>query len=171
MDDSLQYQGGPIKEEAKYRPFVLKRLTDMEPQTKKELPYGLETANRLKEDIFNNIEMLFNSRSHTASGEMGEWADVEDSVLGFGVKDFCGRTSSDDYKEELRQHITKQLRIFEPRLDPASITVDFSQEKDGSVLEYSIGGVIRVKEVNEEVKFFSNLDLESGNASLSMADE
>jgi type VI secretion system protein ImpF len=171
MDNGLQYRSGPVKEEAKYRPFVLKRLTDMEPQTKKELSYGLETSNQLKEDIFNNIEMLFNSRSHTASGEAGGRVDVEDSVLGFGVRDFCGRTSSDDYREELRQHIMKQLRVFEPRLDPSSITVDFSQEKSGSVLEYSISGIIQVKEVNEEVKFFSSLDLESGNASISIPDE
>jgi type VI secretion system protein ImpF len=171
MDDSLQYRGEPVKEEAKYRPFVLKRLTDTEPQIKKELSYALATVKQLKEDIFNNIEMLFNSRSHASSGEAGRHEDVENSVLGFGIRDFCGKTSSGDYKEELRRHIMKQLRIFEPRLDPSSITVDFSQEKDGSILEYMIGGVIQVKEVNEEVKFFSNLDLESGNASLSMADE
>jgi type VI secretion system protein ImpF len=171
MDNSLQYRSGPVKEEAKYRPFVLKRLTDMEPQTKRELPYGLETVNQLKEDIFNNIEMLFNSRSHAASGEAGGWVEVENSVLGFGVKDFCGRTSSDDYREELRQHIMKQLRVFEPRLDPSSLTVDFSQERDGSILEYAISGVIKAKEVNEEVKFFSSLDLESGSASLSITDE
>jgi type VI secretion system protein ImpF len=171
MDNSLQYIRGPVKEDAKYRPFVLKRLTDMEPQIKKELPYGLATVKQLKEDIFDNIEMLFNSRSHAAFGEVGEYADIENSVLGFGIRDFCGKTSSGDYKEELRQHIMKQLRIFEPRLDPSSIIVDFSQEKDGSILEYMISGIIRIKEVNEEVKFFSNLDLESGNASLSVADE
>jgi type VI secretion system protein ImpF len=171
MDKNSQSLSSPVKEDAKYRPFVLKRLTDMEPQTKKELPYGLATIKQLKEDIFYNIEMLFNSRSHTLSGEAGWCADVESSVLGFGIRDFCGKTSSGDYKEELRQHIIKQLRTFEPRLDPSSVTVDFSQEKDGSTLEYMIGGTIRIKEVNEEVKFFSNLDLESGNASLSMAEE
>jgi type VI secretion system protein ImpF len=171
MDNSLQYQRGSVKEEAKYRPFILKRLTDTEPQKKKELPYGLTTVKQLKEDIFNSIEMLFNSRSHASSGEVGGYADVENSVLGFGIRDFCGKTSSGDYKEELRRHIMRQLQIFEPRLDPSSIAVNFSQEKDGSILEYMISGVIRIKEVSEELKFFSNLDLESGNASLSVADE
>ncbi|MDR1469215.1 MAG: GPW/gp25 family protein [Spirochaetaceae bacterium] len=171
MDDGLQYLKGPVKEDVKYRPFILKRLTDTEPQIKKELPYGLATAKQLKEDIFDNIEMLFFSRSHAGFGELGDDAEVGNSVLGYGIQDFCGKTVSGDYKEELRQHIMKQIRTFEPRLDPSSVIVDFSQERDGSILEYVIGGVIKVKEVNEEVKFFSRLDIESGIASLSVADE
>ncbi|MDR1948637.1 MAG: type VI secretion system baseplate subunit TssE [Spirochaetaceae bacterium] len=171
MDNSLQYQRGPVKEEAKYRPFILRRLTDMEPQVKKEAPVGLVTVKQLKEDIFNNIEMLFNSRCHTTFEELKNYGDVENSVLGFGIKDFCGRTNAGDYKEILRQHIIKQLRTFEPRLEPSSISVDFSQEKYGAVLEYEISGVIRLKEADDEVRFFSNLDLESGNASLFIAED
>jgi type VI secretion system protein ImpF len=171
MDNGLQYSSGVVKEEAKYRPFVLRRLTDMEPQEKKEPALGLVTVRQLKEDIFTNIEMLFNSRCHTVTGELKAFSEVEDSVLGFGIKDFCGKTSVDSYREEMRRHILKQLRIFEPRLEPSSITVEFSEENSGFLLEYEIGGVIRLKEVGEEVKFFSNLDLESGAAVLYTADE
>ncbi|MDR2630384.1 MAG: type VI secretion system baseplate subunit TssE [Spirochaetaceae bacterium] len=170
MDDSLQYTRGPVKEEAKYRPFVLRRLTDMEPQEKKEPVLGLVTIKQLKEDIFNNIEMLFNSRCHTVTEEF-KGADVENSVLGFGIKDFCGKTSVDAYREEMRQHIVKQIQTFEPRLAPSSISVSFSEKKSGFLLEYEISGIVQVKEANEEVKFFSNLDLESGNASLYKVDE
>jgi type VI secretion system protein ImpF len=171
MDDSLQYVSGPVKENAKYRPFVLKRLTDKEPQVKKEVSYGLATVKQLKEDVFDNIEMLFFSRSHAASGEVGNDTEVENSVLGFGIRDFCGKTVSDDYKEELRRHIKRQIRIFEPRLAPSSIVVDFVQERDGSILEFVISGTIQAKEVTEEFKFLSSLNLESGTASLSMADD
>jgi type VI secretion system lysozyme-like protein len=171
MDNSLQYIGELAKEEAKYRPFVLRRLTDMEPQEKKEPVLGLVTAKQIKEDIFTNIEMLFNSRCHTVTGELKIFSEVEDSVLGFGIKDFCGKTGIDSYKEEMRQHILKQLRIFEPRLEPSSITVEFSEGKNGFLLEYEISGIVRLKEVDEEVKFFSNLDLESGTAVLYTADE
>jgi type VI secretion system protein ImpF len=171
MDDTLQYRRGPVKEEAKYWPFILRRLTDMEPQEKREAPVGLVTVKQLKEDIFHNIEMLFNSRCHTTFDNFKGHEDIENSVLGFGIKDFCGKTNNGDYKESLRRHIVKQLRIFEPRLEPASIQVTFSQEKSGAVLEYSIGGTILLKEVDEEVRFFSNLNLESGNASLYIADD
>ncbi|MDR3160107.1 MAG: GPW/gp25 family protein [Spirochaetaceae bacterium] len=176
MDDGLQYSREPVKEEAKYRPFILRRLTDMEPQEKREPAVGLVTAKQLKEDIFANIEMLFNSRCHTVTAAMDAWgskgsSDVEDSVLGFGIKDFCGKTGLDSYKEEMRQHIIKQLRIFEPRLEPSSLSVEFSEKKSGFLLEYEISGIIRLKEVGEEVKFFSNLDLESGTAALYAADE
>jgi type VI secretion system lysozyme-like protein len=171
MDNSLQYSREPVQEEAKYRPFVLRRLTDMEPQEKKESVTGLVTAKQLKEDIFTNIEMLFNSRCHTLTEGLKGSSDVEDSVLGFGIKDFCGKTSLDNYKEEMRQHLLKQLRTFEPRLEPSSLNVEFPEKESGFLLEYAISGIIRLKEADEEVKFFSNLDLESGSAALYVADD
>jgi type VI secretion system lysozyme-like protein len=171
MDDGLQYSRGTVKEDAKYRPFVLRRLTDMEPQEKKESIVGLVTAKQLKEDIFANVEMLLNSRCHTVTGGFKDFSEVEDSVLGFGIKDFCGKTGLDSYKEELRQHLLRQLRLFEPRLDSSSIRVEASEKETGFLLEYEISGIIRLKEVDEEVKFFSHLDLESGSAVLYVADE
>lgn len=140
----------------------------MEPHKKSEPPMGLVTAEQLKADIFANIEMIFNSRRRITAENFFGCVEVENSVLGFGITDFCGKTKSEDYREEMRQHILKMLRLFEPRLEPSSITVNFSQEKDGSILEFAIGGVIRLIEVNEEVLFLSSLDLESGNASLSI---
>jgi type VI secretion system protein ImpF len=171
MNDGLQYSRGPVKEDAKYRPFILRRLTDTAPQEKKESTAGLVTVKQLKEDIFANIEMLFNSRCHTVTGGLKGYSDVEDSVLGFGIRDFCGKTGLDSYKEEMRQHILRQLQIFEPRLEPGSINVEFSDKEAGFLLKYGISGVIRLKEVDEEVKFLSNLDLESGTAVLYAADE
>jgi len=156
------------KEEILYKPFTLKRLTDYDPSVKSEGSGSLITGKQLKEDIFDNVDMLFNSRSHASLADLGGYKEVEESVLAYGVMDFCGRQSSTASRDTLRAHIFKQLRLFEPRLDPASLAVEFkdAEKGDSTSVEYRISGVIKVKGVDEEIAFISRLNLESGNAEL-----
>jgi type VI secretion system lysozyme-like protein len=168
MPETGQYYKGPTKEEARYKPFTLKRLTDFDPAGRPEGPESLITGRQLKEDVFENLDMLFNSRSHAGLADLKGYEDVEDSVLGYGISDFCGRQSSTASREALRAHIFKQIGLFEPRLDPASISIELLDAKggDSTSMEFRIGGYIRTKEVSEEISFISKLNLESGNAEL-----
>ena len=157
------------KEDVRYKPYVLRRLTDFEPYEKKERSQNVITEKQVKEDIFKNIEMLFSSRSHPSLKELKDYEDVEDSVLGYGISDYCGRINSDLSREMLLEHIQKQIRVFEPRLSPDSIRVDFANPDASmrSLLELRISGIVTVSQVNEEVVFISHLDLETGGTSLS----
>ena len=164
-----------IKEESLYKPYTLKRLTDYDPSEQSEGSGGLITGKQLKEDIFENIDMLFNSRSHATSTDFKGYAaeasgEIEQSVLGYGIADFCGRQSSTASRDSLRELIFSQLRFFEPRLDPATLSIDLQDVKggDSTSIEFKISGNIKVKEVNEEVSFVSRLNLESGSAELRM---
>ena len=159
---------GTAKEDVLYKPFTLKRLTDHDPYAQSEGHGTLITVKQLREDVFDNIDMLFNSRSHASLADLKGCQELEESVLGFGITDFCGRQSSTASREALREHIAAQIRLFEPRLDPDSIVVEFrdEQEGDSTSLEFRISGNIKVKEVNEEIAFISRLNLESGNADL-----
>jgi type VI secretion system lysozyme-like protein len=159
------------KEDARYKPYVFKRLTDLEPYEKTERIQNVITEKQVKEDIFKNIEMLFASRSHPSLKELKGYEDVENSVLGYGISDYCGRINSDLSRETLLEHIRKQIRVFEPRLAPDSIRVHFANPEAAmrSMLELRISGVVTVSQVNEEVVFISHLDLETGTTSLSYA--
>jgi type VI secretion system lysozyme-like protein len=160
------------KEDARYKPYVLKRLTDDAPYEKKEVLSAVITEKQVKEDVFRNIEMLFCSRSHPSLEELGGYADLENSVLGYGISDYCGKICGDDDREFLLAHIKKQIQDFEPRLAPDSINVKFANADAAmrSLLELRISGYVRVGQVNEEMLFISRLDLETGNASLSYED-
>jgi type VI secretion system lysozyme-like protein len=166
--NNSQYHKDFVKEDVQYKPYSLKRLTDYEPSEKIERNQSLISEKQLKEDIFENIDMLFNSRSHAGLEDLRGYEDVEDSVLGYGISDFCGRQSSTASREDLRAHISKQIGLFESRLDPASINVELLDTKGGDAtsMEFRIGGIIRTKEVNQEISFISKLNLESGNAEL-----
>lgn len=156
------------KEDARYWPCLLRRLTDFEPEEKKENFAGAITLRQLKKDIFENITMLLNSRSHPREEEFEKWPELKECVLSYGLSDFCGRTYSRSGNEEIREHILKQLLCFEPRLAPDSVSIAFLDSPDGSnsVLEFQIQGRIEVGELNEEIVFISKLDLETGTSSL-----
>jgi type VI secretion system lysozyme-like protein len=160
------------KEDVRYKPYVLKRLTDDEPYEKKEVLSSVITEKQVKEDIFRNIEMMFFSRSHPSLEELKGYEDLENSVLGYGISDYCGKICGDDDREFLLEHIKKQIRDFEPRLGPDTIEVKFANPDATmrSLLELRISGQITVGQVNEEMLFISRLDLETGNASLSYED-
>ncbi|MDR0721970.1 MAG: type VI secretion system baseplate subunit TssE [Treponema sp.] len=159
------------KEDARYKPYVLKRLTDDEPYEKREILQNVITEKQVKDDIFRNIEMLFCSRSHLSLAEFKGYEDIANSVLGYGISDYCGKLCSDDERAFLLEHIKKQIRDFEPRLAPDSVDVQFANPDAAmrSLLELRISGHITVDQVNEEVFFVSHMDLETGNASLSYA--
>jgi type VI secretion system protein ImpF len=156
---------------ARYRPYLLSRLTDLDPLEKKDAFDRIINSKQLKKDVFDNIEMLFYSRSHLSPGEMRNMPELENSVLGYGVVDFCGRMHSKSNEEFLREHIRRQLLDFEPRLDPSTVAVDFfsSENSSESLLEFHISGVIHAGEVEEEVRFISKINLETGLADLSFA--
>jgi type VI secretion system lysozyme-like protein len=164
----MNLSAGSVKEEALYKPFTLKRLTDYDPSVQTEGTGSLITGKQLKEDIFENIDMLFNSRSHASTEDLHGSEEMEQSVLGYGISDFCGRQSSTASREGLRNHIFRQIGFFEPRLDPASLTIELQDIKggDSTSIEFKISGNIKVKGVDEEIAFISRLNLESGNADL-----
>jgi type VI secretion system lysozyme-like protein len=168
VPDGFQNPIHLTKEDAQYKPYALKRLTDYDPSEKIERSQSLITEKQLREDIFENIDMLFNSRSHAGLRDLKGYEEVEDSVLGYGISDFCGRQSSTVSREALRVQIIKQMRLFEPRLDTDSINIDLLESKGGDAtsIEFKIGGIIKTKEVNQEISFISKLNLESGNAEL-----
>jgi predicted component of type VI protein secretion system len=172
MSDTLQGSKdvSPVvrKEDTRYKPYVLKRLTDFDPYEKKDAAFGVITAKQVKEDVFENIDMLFNSRSHPVFKGSKSCEEIESSVLGYGISDYCGKICTQDDKEALRRHITKQLRDFEPRMDPDSIKVEFisSELNANSLIELQISGLIDAGQVSEEVLFISRLDLETGSAEL-----
>lgn len=168
MSETVEYQNGVTQEDARYKPYILKRLTDFDPAEKWERTESLLTVQQLKKDIFENLDMLFNSRSHASLADLKGYEDVEDSVLGYGISDFCGRQSSTASREALRDNIFKQIRLFEPRLDPASlgITLLDTTGSDSTSIEFSISGQIKTKVVSEEIYFITKLNLESGSAEL-----
>jgi type VI secretion system lysozyme-like protein len=156
------------KEDPRYKPYVLKRLTDLNPDEKTEVFSSTVSLSEVKEDIYENITMIFNSSSHPSLKELKSYGEVESSVLGYGVTDYCGSITSKADRDRLRFHIVKQLEDFEPRLDPSTVKVDLVNDGGNFTtnMEFNISGRVTVGELSEEILFVSKLNVETGKAEI-----
>jgi type VI secretion system protein ImpF len=159
----------PGRDDARYLPYVLKRLTDFEPYDKREKYAAAISMQQVKDDIYENVLMLFNSRTHPSVGELKGFPEVTKSVLFYGISDYCGKICSKDDREKLRQHIVTQLEDFEPRFRPGTVEVSFAETTAvgmESRMEFNVSGLVEVNELQEEVVFVSRLDMETGSTEL-----
>lgn len=147
-----------------YIPSVFTRLVDEE-----DLPlHKLSDFENLKREILENISLLLNSRSRPEQWDLDYDPYIYYSVLGFGVKDFCGRNHGENSLNEITENIRQQLIHFEPRLAPESIEIFTDPEQDMShnEVEIEIRARISVKPFEEELKCIFALDLETGTPKL-----
>lgn len=143
---------------------MLSRLTDAEPHVRTERYFRSATGAQLKEEVLRNIEMILNSKSRLSDEDLGGEKYLLNSVLGFGLSDFCGESRSYETMEKLKENIIKQLIYFEPRIEPASIEIKMLDAPDSlsHIREMEISVVIDAKSLNANLTFVSRIDLETG---------
>jgi type VI secretion system protein ImpF len=153
---------------ARYKPYVLKRLTDLHPDEPDEAYSPVISMNDVEADIYDNLVTLFNSSSHPSLSEMKGYAELEHSVLGYGIEDYCGAVTSRDDRENLRVNIERQIKFFEPRLAPKTVRVEIVESALGvsAEMQFRISGHVTVAEADKELVFLSKLDVETGRAEL-----
>ena len=153
-------------------PCVLDRLTDLNPENRVERFSRAVSVFGLRRSVLENVSLILNSRSHPDAEAWGGDPEVSASVLGLGLPDFCGMHIGNERRERLRQEIIRQLKTFEPRFDPASISVGFTGEdmSNGGVLELEIRATISVEPLKEELVFRARLNMETGESTVNFAD-
>jgi type VI secretion system protein ImpF len=151
----------------RFRPYLLRRLTDLHPQVRSEQYSTAVSVEEIKQDIYNNLLSLFNSSSHLSEDEL-RYPEVRSSVLGFGLSDYSVRAMSNADREKLRQEITNQIKNFEPRIEPESLGVEIIDNKDGysASMSFRLTARIRINELNEELLYLSHFNVETGMAEL-----
>lgn len=109
-----------------FLPTLWSRLCGCDSQA---LPQDEQVA-LIKAEILQNITLILNSRSHLPLEKLQHAQDVQYSVLGFGLSDFCGQNHNQARLSLLKQQIVDQIIHFEPRLDPTSIEVTFLDQEN-----------------------------------------
>jgi len=149
------------------RPTLLDRL--LEPRGGTSHPaIGLR---ELKRGVARDLEWLLNTRNEMArSPELANLAEARASVLTYGVPDnsTSSRSSRND-RARVRREIATAVRMFEPRLVPATVVIsDLEESKDlaDASLRFRIEGTLYVEPISEPVFFDSSVDLESGEFSI-----
>jgi type VI secretion system protein ImpF len=152
---------------ALYRPYLLRRLTDSKPLQKEEQYSTAISMEDVRQDIYDNLSALFNSCSHLSAKEL-KYSEVVQSVLGFGLSDYSGRSMTNQDREKLRQEIIFQIKTFEPRIDPATLEVTILDKGEGysSSMAFTVGGQVTIGTMSEELLFLSHFNVETGQAEL-----
>lgn len=153
----------------KYVPCILTRLADDNPQSRIDTLDRFVPLEKIRQEIVDNVSVLLNSRSRPQLSDLKYNEEIANSVLGYGITDFCGRSNSIGELNRICDEITHQLKLFEPRLEKGSIKVKIlnsDNPRSKSVFALEITGKYAVKALEGEFICISDLDLETGLATV-----
>ena len=123
-------------------------------------------VDELRLSIRRDLEWLLNTR-RIVDDRLAEFPEASRSVLTFGLPDLgsYSRASSSN-KAGICAIIEEAVRRFEPRLDPATVKVDFirlaNQPIDDFSVHFRISGEINVDPIREPISFDTSMDPHDG---------
>jgi type VI secretion system protein ImpF len=152
------------------RPSLLERLTDHEPERRRE-PAEAERVDdaQLRQLVRRDLAWLLNTTQLSAGFELSDFPEVSRSVLNYGVPDLTGRTLSSVQSEQLARQISHGLSCFEPRLVRETIEVQVSRAVNGSgrpTLFIEISAVLRTEPLPVSMRMRAEVDVESGRVAV-----
>lgn len=148
------------------QPSLLDRLTDLEPEKKKETASQQSLSQKAyKEAVIRDLGWLLNCVSLDAVVNLDGYPAVSKSVLNYGLPDLSGRTSSSVEVTDLERDLQHAISQFEPRIISNSLRVKVHskpEEMGQNSLMFEIEGVVFEQPMPFQVLLRSKLDLESG---------
>jgi type VI secretion system protein ImpF len=151
-------------------PCLLIRLTDDSPtQQKESLDNKSISLRRYKESVLRDIECLLNSHSPFNNQELAGFAEVEKSVINYGLRDLCGVTISSTAISDIESSIKQTLLAFEPRIIKNSLAVravtNYRPYCDQTI-SFEIEAQIWAQPSPEYLLVKTEIDVETGRCSL-----
>lgn len=148
------------------QPSLLDRLTDHNPQRKKESTAQQSMSQKeFKEAVIRDLGWLLNSVSLDVCVDLEPYPEVEHSVLNYGLPDISGHTSSTVNVKTIERSLIQAIRVFEPRIIRNSLRVKVhSNPSDMShnSLVFEIEGAVFGQPSPFQIVLRSELNLECG---------
>lgn len=147
------------------QPSLLDRLTDEEPEKKKEAAERrFLTVDRLRELVKRDLAWLLNSSNLGATEDLESYPEVQSSVLNYGMPDLTGHNLSNVDVVQLERVVKQAVIDFEPRILRNTVRVQTfaSDEMDKNALTFKIEGDLWGQPAPLAIVLKSDFDLESG---------
>lgn len=147
-------------------PSLLDRLTDLEPDSKREARSNpWEEMREFKVALCRDLSALLNTRRSEEDFPPG-YEDATNSLLSFGVVDFTTYDLRNGVeRERVRRSIEQAVRQFEPRLARVTVSVE-EPDPLRPVLQFQIAAMLRTEPASEPVVFDVTLQRESRRVSV-----
>jgi type VI secretion system protein ImpF len=151
------------------QPSLLDRLTDLEPVKATESRSSrVIDVNRLRDIVRRDLSWLLNSNNLETVIDGNVYPQVARSVLNYGVREVSGDFSTGLRAEEIRRAIASSVRLFEPRINAATMQVKLRKTEDrgGAVISFDIVADMWAEPIPLELYLRSEVDLATGHVEL-----
>jgi type VI secretion system protein ImpF len=159
-----------MKPTEKLLPCLLDRLTDNEPNKRKESRKDrVMNMHQYRNAVLRDIAWLLNTYANAELSGLDKYTELTSSVLNFGVRNVAGMTASSLSADEIEYQLTEALRHFEPRILPNTISIDMTvdpEEMSNRSLRFEIRGDLWSQPIPESLFIRTQLDIETGKVKL-----
>ena len=149
---------------AKLQPSLLDRLTDLNPEKKKESSAEqVLSQQQYKTAVIRDLGWLLNAVSLDTVVDLEPYPQVRHSVLNYGLPDISGHTAASIDTTTLEKSLQRAIYAFEPRIIANSLRVQVNPDiMSHNSLEFRIEGAVFEQPMPFQVSLRSKLDLECG---------
>lgn len=118
----------------------------------------------LRATVRRELAWLLNTTNLAAIEDLEPYPEVESSVINYGLPDFAGKALTRRAILQRAREIRKAIRLFEPRFDRDSLTVEPTEDPDvPNSLVFTIHGDISAAAQAMPVKFRTEIEPETAS--------
>ncbi|RMF37461.1 MAG: type VI secretion system baseplate subunit TssE [Alphaproteobacteria bacterium] len=158
-----------VRDVERLQPSLLDRLTDDAPhETTESRDKRVIDVRRLREIVLRDLAWLLNTTSKADVIDPERFPNVTRSTLNYGIVEIAGIRAAGTTARDIERSIRDAIEIFEPRINPASLTVKYVRESgsEGPTLSFDIRADIWAKPLPLEIYMRTELDVTSGDFKL-----
>jgi len=160
-----------LRAQDRLQPALLDRLTDDDVESRHEnTDSRVINRNRMRELVLRDLAWLFNA---TAPGAAIDWSrapQAQRSVLNYGLPALSGLTASTIDPLVLQARVRQAILDHEPRILPATLTVEVvvneAQMDHHNQIGFRIAGQLWAQPVPLELLLQTDIDLETGRVAV-----
>jgi type VI secretion system protein ImpF len=151
------------------QPSLLDRLTDNEPDNRKETrDERVIDIRRLREIVLRDLSWLLNTNNSESWLDAELFPNVARSTLNYGVREVAGDFAGKNRAEAIRRSIRRSIENFEPRLKPDTVdvtlrTADTARE---TIVSFEIRADMWAQPIPMELYLRTEIDITTGETSL-----
>ncbi len=139
---------------------ILDRLLDDQPGVSHEaVPSRSQNVRQLKGSVARDLEALLNTRREALDDISSEFAEVNRSLLVYGLPDFTAYSLlGQQDRARIRRALEETIAKFEPRLERVRVTLEPLREQDRT-LRFRVDALLRMDPAPEVVTFDTVLQM------------
>jgi len=155
-----------LTQKERLQPALLDRLTDDEPEHRKESrEKRVVSMRRLRESVLRDLGWLLNASRLDSLQSLEAYPNAAHSVLNYGIPDMTGLTASGIDVTAIERAVRQAIWDFEPRILRQTVRVRVGvdpQRMRHNTLTFDIEGQLWAQPVPLQIFLKTELDLELG---------